>query len=116
MTDESMEELFRTSDRLVGEVSMDFRRSLDIDWRDRLICIMGARGAGKTTLLRQHVREAFGVGSEKAVYMSLDDLWFAQYRALGNAIPPVLAWHVMKSVIDALARSKKQWSAMQSLS
>ena len=45
MTDESMEELFRTSDRLVGEVSMDFRRSLDVDWRDRLICITGARGA-----------------------------------------------------------------------
>ncbi len=25
----------------------------------------------------------------------------AQYKALGNAIPPVLAWHVMKSVCDA---------------
>ena len=33
-----------------------------------------------------------------------------------NAIPPVLAWHVMKSVVDALARSEKQWSAMKSLS
>ena len=39
-----------------------------------------------------------------------------QYRALGNAIPPVLAWHVMKSVVDALSRSEKQWSAMKSLS
>ena len=69
MTDESMEELFRTSDRLVGEVSMDFRRSLDVDWRDRLICITGARGAGKTTLLRQHIRKAFGVGSEIPLWL-----------------------------------------------
>lgn len=28
----------------------------------------------------------------------------AQYKALGNAIPPVLAWHVMKSVCDAFVR------------
>ena len=25
-----------------------------------------------------------------------------QYKALGNAIPPVLAWHVMKSVVEAV--------------
>ena len=30
----------------------------------------------------------------------------AQYRALGNAIPPVLAWHVMKSICDAIARCR----------
>lgn len=27
-----------------------------------------------------------------------------QYKALGNAIPPVLAWHVMNSIISALER------------
>ena len=81
MTTEQIQELFETSDRLVGEVSIDFHRYLynEIDWRDRLICIMGARGTGKTTLMRQHIREAFGVGSDKAVYISLDDLWFSQY-------------------------------------
>lgn len=41
MTEECMEELFKTSDRLIGEVSMGFRRALDIDWRDRLVCITG---------------------------------------------------------------------------
>jgi len=81
VTTEQMQELFETSDRLVGEVSIDFHRYLynEIDWRDRLICIMGARGTGKTTLMRQHIREAFGVGSDKAIYISLDDLWFSQY-------------------------------------
>ena len=44
--------------------------------------------------------------------------YFSERAVAGmrNAIPPVLAWHVMKSVIDALARSEKQWSAMKSLS
>ena len=81
MTTEQMQELFETSDRLVGEVSLDFHRYLynEIDWRDRLICITGARGTGKTTLMRQHIREAFGTGSDKAIYMSLDDLWFSQF-------------------------------------
>lgn len=30
----------------------------------------------------------------------------AQYKALGNAIPPVLSWHVMKSVCEAFARRR----------
>ena len=37
-----------------------------------------------------------------------------QYRALGNAIPPVLAWYVMKSIIDAFLRVEKQGSIRQS--
>ena len=31
----------------------------------------------------------------------------SQYKALGNAIPPVLAWHVMKSICDAFDRREK---------
>lgn len=81
MTTEDVACLLRTSDRLVEEVTLDFHRYLaaEIDWRNRLICIKGARGAGKTTLLLQHFKEAFGVGSDKALYVSLDDLWFARY-------------------------------------
>lgn len=30
----------------------------------------------------------------------------AQYKALGNAIPPVLAWYVMKSICEAFKRSE----------
>ena len=43
MNAEHVEELFKTSDRLVGAVSTDFHRYLKVDWRDRLICIVGAR-------------------------------------------------------------------------
>jgi len=52
----------------------------EVEWRDRLICIKGASGVGKTTLMLQHMREAFGLRSEKAVYASLDDLYFATHR------------------------------------
>ena len=40
MTSEQMQELFETSDRVVGEVPLGFHRYLhgEIDWRDRLIC------------------------------------------------------------------------------
>lgn len=81
MTTDEVSVLFKTSDRLVDEVSVDFKRYLasEIDWRNRLVCLKGARGVGKTTLLLQHMKEAFGVGSDKALYVSLDDMWFARY-------------------------------------
>ena len=111
MTEECMEELFKTSDRLIGDVSMGFRRALDIDWRDRLVCITGARGAGKTTLMRQRVREAFGVGSEKAVYMSLDDLWFAQYR-VKDAVEYLYEHGFTHVFIDEIHHYGKDWSLL----
>ena len=82
LTTEDVEELFETSNRQIREESAVFHRYLmeEIDWRDRLICIKGSRGTGKTTLMRQRVKEAFGQDSKKALYASLDDLWFARYR------------------------------------
>ena len=82
VTEESFRELVETSDRLVAAVSTERHRYLypAIDWRDRLVCVKGARGTGKTTILLQRVHEAFGAGSSKALYASLDDLWFANRR------------------------------------
>ena len=81
LTTEDIEELFETSNRQIREETTEFHRYLmsEIDWRDRLICIKGARGTGKTTLLRQRIKEQFGVDSPYALYASLDDLWFARH-------------------------------------
>ena len=49
-----------------------------IDWRDRLIMVKGARGTGKTTLMLQRMREAMP-DPAKALYVSLDHLWFADH-------------------------------------
>jgi len=75
--------LKETSDRLIQGVSMDFSRYLcsQIDWRNRFICLKGARGTGKTTLMRQHLHEQFGL-SERAFYVSLDHFWFTKHSPL----------------------------------
>ena len=51
---EDVEELIETSNRQIREETSTFYRYLlsEIDWRDKLICIKGARGVGKTTLMR----------------------------------------------------------------
>lgn len=58
-----------------------------IDWRDRLIMIEGARGVGKTTLLLQYIKKRFGT-SQEALYISLDNLWFSE-----NSLYDVAEYH-----------------------
>lgn len=84
-----VEPLLEASDRLIGETDLSFHRYLleRIDWNDRLICIKGPKGTGKTTLILQHIKEVFGVGSDKAIYLALDHLWFSSHEIL-----PVVDW------------------------
>jgi hypothetical protein len=42
---------------------------------------MGSRGAGKTTLMLQHLKETYGTGN-KALYISLDNVYFSQNRLI----------------------------------
>lgn len=78
-----MEALFRSYTRLLNSVKTKHYRYLyhQIDWSNRLIGIKGARGTGKTTLLLQHIVENFPDKS-KALYVSLDNIWFAQNTLL----------------------------------
>ena len=71
------------SDRLIAGTSLDFKRYLypKIDWRNRFVCLKGAKGTGKTTILRQSMKERFGL-SESAYYLSFDHLWFTNHSAL----------------------------------
>ena len=50
-----------------------------------MLCIRGARGVGKTTLLLQRIAEAFSAGSNQALYVSLDELWFNENRLIDLA-------------------------------
>jgi predicted AAA+ superfamily ATPase len=49
-----------------------------INWSNRLFAIVGARGVGKTTLMLQYIKQNLDIS--KAVYMSLDDLYFSTNR------------------------------------
>ena len=111
MDQTAIEELLKTSDRVVAAVDTSFHRYLmdEIDWRDRLICIKGARGSGKTTILRQHMKEAFGPGSDKAVYISADDLWFAEHP-LKDAVEFFDAHGFTHVFIDEIHHLGRNWS------
>jgi len=50
-----------------------------IDWNDRLIGIKGSRGVGKTTLLLQYLKQNYKADNS-ALYVSLDDFYFAENR------------------------------------
>ncbi|MBQ0080310.1 MAG: AAA family ATPase [Alistipes sp.] len=52
-----------------------------INWNNRLILIRGPKGSGKTTMLFQHILCTFP-DHTKALYCSLDHLWFASHSLL----------------------------------
>lgn len=70
-----MQEIFNYSNRLINSVNLDFKRYLFdiIDWKTRLIEILGARGVGKTTLMLQKAKLLNNEQANQAVYISLDD-------------------------------------------
>ncbi|MDR0231843.1 MAG: AAA family ATPase, partial [Dysgonamonadaceae bacterium] len=78
-----MESLITTSDRLVQHTNTDFIRYLynNIAWNNRLVGIIGAKGTGKSTLLLQHIKLNFPDKS-KALYTSLDNIWFTKHSLL----------------------------------
>ena len=90
MEEKDVQRLYETSRRLAREVSMAFRRQLysEINWNSRLVCIRGAKGTGKTTLVLQHMRDAFPSDDDKALFVSLDNIWFAAHDVLDLA-----DWH-----------------------
>lgn len=78
-----MEKLYQDFIRLLEATKIDFQRYLyaQIDWEDRLICIVGPRGTGKTTMLLQHIKSTFP-DKKKALYISLDNIWFTKAELL----------------------------------
>ncbi len=73
-----MENLIKKSKQKAKSGSSTKRRYLFeiIDWKQRLIVILGYRGAGKTTLLLQYLSSA----KQKGIYLSLDDFYFETNR------------------------------------
>ncbi len=76
----TMDHFIRKSERKKSEVILDFERylSLEIDWNQRLILLLGHRGVGKTTLILQQLKK----DTVKSVYISLDDYYFEEKRLI----------------------------------
>jgi hypothetical protein len=70
--------------RKVQETSLAFvRGEMDtIVWDARLIGLKGARGVGKTTLILQYIKKNLPL-NEETLYVSLDNIWFAENKLTG---------------------------------
>ena len=78
-----MERLTDWSFKSIQRVETKFKRYLyeKIDWNNRLIILFGARGVGKTTMMLQYLKEKMPL-SEESLYVSLDDLYFANHSII----------------------------------
>ncbi len=74
-----MNKLIQQFQSRLKTVDLTFKRYLwtQINWKNRLIAIIGARGVGKTTLMLQHIKENFKNLNE-VLYVSLDNLYFGK--------------------------------------
>ena len=79
-----MDSLLEKSLKKIESTSLDFVRSMidRIHWEARLIGIKGPRGVGKTTLLLQYIKKNLPL-DHTVLYVSLDNIWFAQNRLIG---------------------------------
>lgn len=80
MTLDNIDFLRDLSARRVASAPTKIKRYLyeRIDWDDRLIMIKGARGTGKTTIMLQRLKEEMP-DPTRALYISLDHLWFSNH-------------------------------------
>lgn len=74
-----MDTLFIKSISKINRFKPVFERYLfqQINWRNRLISIQGARGVGKTTLLLHYAKQ-LQQNKESVVYIAMDDLYFLE--------------------------------------
>ena len=77
-----METLIDLYKALLYRIDTSFVRYLhdQINWKSRLIAILGARGVGKTTLLLQHIK-LFDDPSQ-SLYVLADDFYFSEHVSL----------------------------------
>lgn len=80
-----MDQLFEYSNKLINEVDVTFVRYLysEINWRNRLLGLVGPRGVGKTTLVLQHIQQ--NLNKADTLYVTAEDFYFASNRLVDLA-------------------------------
>lgn len=104
-----LQPLFDNYHRKIAKIDLRFKRYLysQINWNARLIGIKGPRGVGKTTMLLQNILESY-TDIDKALYASLDDLWFASH-SLMDLVDWTYRHGIMRLYLDEVHRYD-QWS------
>lgn len=80
-----MEQLFEYSKRLIDETPTRFVRYMydRINWKNRLVGLIGPRGVGKTTLILQYIKKS--LPGHQTLYVTAEDFYFTRNRLLDLA-------------------------------
>lgn len=71
-----MERLFEYSNKLINEADTGFMRYMydEINWKSRMIGLIGPRGVGKTTLVLQYIKH--NLDPKETLYITAEDFYF----------------------------------------
>jgi predicted AAA+ superfamily ATPase len=80
-----MEKLLMQFHKLIRETDTGFFRYIytEINWKNRMIGLIGPRGVGKTTLVLQHIKK--NLNPEETLYVTAEDFYFADNRLIDLA-------------------------------
>ncbi|NDW11843.1 ATP-binding protein [Bacteroides sp. 214] len=75
-----MDKLFEYSNRLIKETDTKFLRYVydEINWKSRMIGLIGPRGVGKTTLVLQYIKQ--NLNPAETLYVTAEDFYFVDNR------------------------------------
>ncbi|HCM19291.1 MAG TPA: AAA family ATPase [Porphyromonadaceae bacterium] len=80
-----MDKLFEYSNKLIRETDTTFFRYMynEINWKSRMIGLVGARGVGKTTLILQYIKQNLNLA--ETLYVTAEDFYFVENRFIDLA-------------------------------
>lgn len=81
-----MQRLIENQDRLLKSLDFIYQRKFFTDFKlnNRIIGVVGGRGVGKTTFLLNYIKQNYSK-SDKGLYVSADNLYFAEHSLLDLA-------------------------------
>ncbi|MFA7082530.1 MAG: AAA family ATPase [Bacteroidales bacterium] len=80
-----MDKLYEQFQKLLRETDTSFFRYIyfDINWKNRMIGLIGPRGVGKTTLVLQYIKE--NLNPNETLYVTAEDFYFADNKLIDLA-------------------------------
>ena len=106
-----MDSLFLKHDRYYTETSTEIVRECigEIDWDARLISIQGPKGVGKSTLIRQFIKLNYPPHSRKALYCSMDSLYFSSH-SISELVESFVSMGGERLFLDEIHKYAGPWS------
>jgi len=77
-----VEKLLEQYHKLISETDTSFMRYIysEINWKNRMIGLIGPRGVGKTTLVLQHIKK--NLNPSETLYVTSEDFYFADNKLI----------------------------------